>query len=981
MDSSTRTFSGIPGSQDNGPVTLGLVATDSTGATSMAVTLIVSASPGPGVGTSATEQLPALGNTSSPDSLLMYPSSSFGFSFSPKTFTNTNQNTIYYAFCTNHTPLPSWIVFDANSLAFEGETPEFTSSTELPQDINIVLTASNVAGFSDTIVSFQIVIESHELTFGNDTHNVNVSANTPFSYSELQRDLLLDGKVLQPSDLNNVSAEMPEWMSLNEQTLVLSGTAPSSVSAQNFTVTATDIYGDVANTTLNIQADSSSDLIQGSIGTLNATIGSEFSYFLPPSLFSRSNLQVTVDTGNASSWLSFDPKALSLYGNVPAGLAPQRAELNLSVSQENQVQSQAFLLQLSTENSGSETASSSTKVSSTAKPAPSAQISNDPRVESARKRKIAVATVIPLLLISAMVGMVFCWRRRRQPNTYLEALGLTRRDISRPTGSEESFHCDMRPEMTEKIHYQHKRMASKPPKLEIPGLWTFNSSNRYSQTQPSRPPSNRNDQGVNHESWQLYPKQDTGSAKPNRSERGSQTGPQFTILQEDEVPLYEGRKSPNVRQHWFRNKRSSKVPGVSPRKRYSGHANRYSNLSLRNSSFVFPLRRHGAGHGKGFEVYPTKLSFRNGDRISKFSVSTSSIFHSRRMSGIGHGLWKGSNGYGPAGFGKVGKSWRNTSIDNWTSTTESISTMTSSANNLGAQDLSSAIESFPRPPTSKTFERSAADCTRSRLIEEPAITNDKLSIRPVISPSQPPLTIYMKRRRRNPNQALFSAGPSRASSHSTRATFPSETLTNEAPDNYKLATTSTSPPPQPPTNPLSASSLNSTSHHPFRSHPKRHPSSSSSSHRFFTGKVTTTTILRSPYFRRTNRSRSSLASDSHRRFETAADSEAEPEPDDGDDATPLDASYFWHSETQQPGDRCAAGINGSSGGRGFSSEDRHPDPLKWHASSSGGEGVGGGSSFARDEGRGWVGGMRVVGRGESEGMEREKAGIASAHFL
>ena len=69
LDSSSRAFSGTPGSADAASFAVSLVATDETGSTSMSVTFVASTDPGPGLGTSVAEQLSAFGPVSSPDSI------------------------------------------------------------------------------------------------------------------------------------------------------------------------------------------------------------------------------------------------------------------------------------------------------------------------------------------------------------------------------------------------------------------------------------------------------------------------------------------------------------------------------------------------------------------------------------------------------------------------------------------------------------------------------------------------------------------------------------------------------------------------------------------------------------------------------------------------------------------------------------------------------------------------------------------------
>ena len=253
LDSSSRIFSGIPESADVGSVAVGLVATDETGSSSMSVTLVVSAEPGPGLGDSVAEQLHAFGPVPSPDSLSLAPSSALSLSFSPNTFTDTNPNTVYYAICANNTPLPSWVNFHSSSLTFSGTTPSWTSPWELPQIFRIQLIASNVLGFAEAVTSFQLVITNHLITFANNMHVINITSGIPLNFSGLQSDLTLDGQPSNSSDIRQVAASTPPWMSISSSTLTISGTPPKDAASQNFTVTASDMYGDTTSTLVMIR--------------------------------------------------------------------------------------------------------------------------------------------------------------------------------------------------------------------------------------------------------------------------------------------------------------------------------------------------------------------------------------------------------------------------------------------------------------------------------------------------------------------------------------------------------------------------------------------------------------------------------------------------------------------------------------------------------------------------------------------------------
>ncbi|MCJ1435525.1 hypothetical protein MMC27_004899 [Xylographa pallens] len=463
LDSSTRRFSGTPGENDVGSVNFSLEATDTRGSSTMPVTFVVASDPGPKLGIPVSQQLPAFGTFSEPNRLLLYPSNSVMLSFTTDTFTNTNENTVYYAISANNTPLPSWLTFDASHLQLTGTTPSFTSPTELPQTFGIQLTASDVVGFSGAIASIQLVVTSHELTFGVAPLTINTSPGKPVNFSGIRSSLRLDSNPIQSYELDEIVADSPGWLSFDPQSLVFSGMPPEDVSTQDFSVSAVDTYGDIANTTISISASDSPDLIKGTIGTLQATIGSSFSYKLNESLFAAPGLIISVAFGNTSQWLSFDENTLVLSGQVPRSLNAQDDQLVLTASNGYQTQTQIFTISLvlgpiSTSGSAATvTTPGATAVSSSSTQTGPNMISSKPISEST----IAAAVVVPIIVLIGAL-LLLCWmskRRRKHGQGYY--LDVARRQISRPYLQRPENPL----EPSQQILFGHKRISSNAPQI------------------------------------------------------------------------------------------------------------------------------------------------------------------------------------------------------------------------------------------------------------------------------------------------------------------------------------------------------------------------------------------------------------------------------------------------------------------------------------------------------------------------------------
>ncbi|KAI4122506.1 MAG: hypothetical protein LQ347_006475, partial [Umbilicaria vellea] len=751
LDSPSRTLSGTPGSGNVGAVTFNLVATDPTGSTSMSVTIVISATSGPGLGTPAGEQLSSLSGFSSPDSLFLYPSSALSIEFLSSTFTGTDEKTVYYALCANNTPLPSWIDFDSDSLSFKGTTPGATSPVQLPINYDIQLTASDVVGFAGAIVEFQLIVGLHEFVFNGSHFMINVTQGSSFSYTELQNDLTLDGKPVQASDLAQATIDGPSWVYFDAKTFTLSGTPPTSATSQNISINAVDVHGNTANTTILIEVNSSSKLFQGTLGHVNATIGSAFTYTVSPTLFATSSVQVNVDLGNTSSWLSFDSQKWVIQGQVPNDLGPQRNSLNVTATDGSQSQSQILTVDVvpmdvsskgHTTSSQTLTTRATSTSSSTPKSSASAAGSSGNHISS---QKVAAAVTIPLVVLLGALLVLTCCVRRKKQRKAREAQSPLKEKISRPIVAERSSYTEPEMEETEQIEYAQKRISSKAPRLEISGLWTSGTTKRQSQNRWSR--RAMDDNGLpKRESWRDYVQRQSSLMRVNNSRPQSAALPKFEIAPEDRDPVPLDSIHSHTRMYPSAGPRPFVVADGSPSKRPSRQSKRLSNMSFASSALLTDPRISGVGFGHGKAVF--------GNRAKDSS--------------------------GPPGYGHVRNSWRNISTRSWTTTDYTSSTTTGSSSHrhlssVGEQYRSSmnpTLRSFPRPPTNSTFDQSAPAIIHEASDDE---TRSIRSIRVVNAPSQAHLNViasrqaYLKRRARDRHtrNPLFSAGsiPRRSSSH------------------------------------------------------------------------------------------------------------------------------------------------------------------------------------------------------------------------
>ena len=689
LDSFSGSFHGTPGPQDVGPSVVILVATDSTGSVTMPVTFIVSADQGPELGLPIASQLPAYGAFSSPDSLLLTPGSALSLSFSPNTFTNTNGNTSYYAKSADNTPLPSWVIFDPDNLSFSGKVPQATSPTSTPQTIGIQLTASDVIGFAGTTVYFQLVIQSHLFAFGNTVQTITFTPGSLVIYNGLLSDLTLDGQPVATSDLDNASADVPDWLSLDQNNLALSGTPPANASQQNFTVSATDRHGDSASTIVLIQtADNSSLNMLLPLPALNATAGSYFLYNLNSSFSCdpvSDGINIAVNPGIAAAWLTYNTTTMNLQGYIPSILKPQQVQVTIIATQGNQSQTEVLNISL-----GPAKPTMTHTTSGIPKATGSSVAEADLRANK-HKGWIAAAVVVPLIAVIATLLLLYCCCRRnsklrlkfrKEKAKRKEEKGKEKKEkISKPHEETNQDMAERQPVTSEAFDIdQEKAARSKSvreaadisPDAHHEATSTTEASNttqmrasklpkapitqRFSRFRISRGTADSTG-ATRPDSWQRY----VGGIDPNPI-----MVPEYSLDPGEQTSRKEKSTSPRLKPTLAVVPGSSISAETSPTKRFSKQRRR-------GSGMFSGQRVSGVGHG----------------RKPLGQGSSYSPFNSK---GVGHG--DASNLGGPPGHGMVRKSWRNMSVISWTTTQSPPET----------GDSVVWAEGLARQPTQKTID-------------------------------------------------------------------------------------------------------------------------------------------------------------------------------------------------------------------------------------------------------------------------------------
>lgn len=696
LDSTSRTLSGTAPAEAAGPVLFRLIASDETGSTTMEVTLIVSTEPGPELGTPVSDQLAAQGAFSAPDSFMVARSSPLSLSFSKSTFTNTNEKTVYYAISANNTPLPSWISFDPSTLSLTGTIPQSTSPIELSQSYGIVLAASDVIGFSGAVAKFQIVVESHWFSFQKSLEVINCTQELPFNFSDLHDALLLDGRPAKITEIGQVVADIPKWMSLDINTLMISGTPPPSAISQNFTITATSIYGDVASTTLLVQIpNSSSNLFRGSLGTLDAISGSEFEYTIDRSLLASPDVVVTVDLGDSSPWLQFDAKTLRLYGRIPADIRIEKLALNVTASLLSQSESQTITFLIKKKKEGDDSESNNTSQSTHAVASPSTNKSSETSlaasvaVSRSRKKWLPAAIIIPIAMaLTALILACFYKRKRRQRRSLEGSPSLEKDDISRPIEQEVSWLTIREDETEEQPGAVQKRESSKAPKLEIKDFWS-SSVKRGSRSRWSRITGRESNLSQNADIFQEYVGQNFNAVRPEPAAVQA-----FNRLVEEHASSHLPSKRCSARSRRSVMSTHSSISEIIPSYRYPrpGKDNLRKSLVSTNvlgSQHISGLGRAETSMGHGVIIMDRGIAHGRADSDMTLGARLSQA----GFSGFG----------GPNEFGLVRATWRSMGAKGYETTEYATTDASSRRHDEKQSDVSSIMRAFPQTPTSNTL--------------------------------------------------------------------------------------------------------------------------------------------------------------------------------------------------------------------------------------------------------------------------------------
>ncbi|KAL7959912.1 hypothetical protein V8C34DRAFT_98857 [Trichoderma compactum] len=389
-----------------------LIATDDHGSAFMNATLVISRNPPPSIQVPLSQQMDNFGHFSAPSSILSYPSTEFHYTFDPNTF-GRGENLNYYASTKDNTPLPAWIRFDDKTMTFSGRTPDFETLVQPPQTFDFNLVASDIVGFSETCLSFAIVVGSHKLSADHPVVLLNATRGSKASYDGLAKGIQLDSEAIQSGSLNVSVENMPSWLTLDHATLLLEGTPGGDDHPTNFTVVIHDSFADTLNVL--VQVDVASGLFQSSLEDVKVQPGSDFSLDLSSHFRDPNDIELKVDVEPQEGWLQV--QGLKMSGHVPKMMM---GIFNLSIMA---VSKSTGLTETQVVHADFLSLSEATNTASSSKPTtPAGATSEDSHRHHLGTTDVLLATILPVLFITFAVMLLVClMRRRRHRRTYLSA--------------------------------------------------------------------------------------------------------------------------------------------------------------------------------------------------------------------------------------------------------------------------------------------------------------------------------------------------------------------------------------------------------------------------------------------------------------------------------------------------------------------------------------------------------------------------------
>ncbi|KAL2130478.1 hypothetical protein VTI74DRAFT_6364 [Chaetomium olivicolor] len=140
-----------------------------------------------------------------------------------------------------------------------------------------------------------------------------------FTYTGLRDNAKVDGKpATTQTAVISSTLGIPNWVSVDKHTWVISGTPPESARWTNFTITIRDTHSDALNLTVSLKVANNIDSwFSSDLPKLTITAGKPFSFNLRPYLRDPLKTDISADVDPSSPWIKFDAGTATLFGKAP----------------------------------------------------------------------------------------------------------------------------------------------------------------------------------------------------------------------------------------------------------------------------------------------------------------------------------------------------------------------------------------------------------------------------------------------------------------------------------------------------------------------------------------------------------------------------------------------------------------------------------------------------------------------------------------
>ena len=588
LEGTTRTLTGKPSEEDIGAVDFGLVAADSTGSATSDSSLVVIQRSSVAIRQDViAERLGQAGEFSAPATLLLQPQSPFRLFFGPEVFEGVDSSTQYYASSDNNTPLPAWLAFDPALVAFIGTTPPLLTPQSSPQSFALNLVASQIAGFSQAALGFQISVTNHVLAFLQPVQRIELVPGKEVSIPPLVNQLMLDDSQLDKSRMTSASSNQPEWLRFDSEDLSFSGLSPEDFEDTSFRLSVGDDQDNLASIEIQLLVADRKDngTEELSLGTVTATIGDFFSYVFGNTSSNNLTQEIDVSWETPESWLTFTKANLTLHGTVPMDTDEGDLDVSLAVLEDGRITAIGILTIMLTFSDLARPSMSSSAEPTKPPIAPTATAtslgSTHDQAANERKRDLVLMIALPLLglLVICLLALML-WRRRQNGRATLHtpAPPSPMRQSSR-TFSSGNIVVPADPEMRSLSEAFFEQLpSSPPPRVDLPWPLPDRPRNKFL----SIVDEHDRDSPETRSSWDGMLMEAHGPGN-----YGLDAGPN------------EGSPSPGVTSRLLESRQSS----TSPTKRTNTPMTE-TLLTERSGSFTTPRRFNGRrssglGHGAG----------------------------------------------------------------------------------------------------------------------------------------------------------------------------------------------------------------------------------------------------------------------------------------------------------------------------------------------------------------------------------------------